>query len=222
MGGQVYAGSGEDTIVREYVKAVQPNSPLQVAQQGRIKRGAQGWGNLTDAQRQDWTEKAAAFGIKTKSARRQKPTAMRPENWYTSLSAKFLACTPGGTVPANPPATKFQGDTATFTIEATTGAITVTASGANKTGVKTEILLQRLAAGYRKPTTNGYRSKAYVAFDQHNLSTTLSVTPGAYSVAVQFVNAATGETSGFQVLGSLTVALALEDGGLSDGLKQAA
>ena len=216
MGGQVYSGGGADTIVRDYVVPVQPNSPSQQAQKGRFWRGAQGWAGLTDAQRAAWTLAVATLGIKAKGARRQKPRAMTGAQFYTSLTSKFLACSPGGTVPANPPATRFAGDTVAVALTASTGVLTVTANQANKTGVRTEIMVQRLAAAHRKPTPGGYRARAYVAFATGLLTLNLNVAPGAYAVAIQFVNVATGETSGFQVLGQTLVALALEDGGLAD------
>lgn len=199
------------------MKAAQPKTALQLAQEGRLKRGAQGWGTLTDAQRAAWAQATVTFGLKAKGTRRQKPKLLSGSQYYTSLTAKFLACTPGGTVPVNPPATKFTGDTVSFTLTATTGNLTVAANQANKAGVKVEILTQRLAAGYRKPAAGGYRVKGYVQFAAGSLSVNLAVAPGAYSVAVQFVNAATGETSGYQVLGTGVVTLALEDGGLADG-----
>ena len=223
MGGQVYAGGGEDTIVRDYVPPTQPNSPAQQAQQRRFGRGAQGWGALTDGQRAQWTATVAAFGIKGKGDRRKRPKAISGSNYYTSLTAKFLAATPGGTVPATPPATRFAGDTVTFALTTTTGSLVVTASGANKAGVTTEIMVQRLAASYRKPTPNGYRTKAFVAFAPSAPSKSIPVTAGAYAVAVQFVSLATGETSGYQTLGTSLVALSLEDGGAADeALEQAA
>ncbi len=216
MAGQTYTGGGVDTIVREFVEPVQPNTAAQQAQKNRIRRGAQGWGSLTDGQRAQWASTVASFGIKAKGTRRLAPQAMTPANYYTSLTSKFLACSPLGTVPVLPPATKFGGDTVGFVVTPNTGSLRVTATNANRAGVKTEIMVQRLAASYRKPTPSGYRTKAFVAFATGALSTDIPVSPGAYSVAVQFVNVATGETSGYQVLGVQSVALALEDGGMAD------
>ena len=227
MGGQIYAGGGEDTIVRNYVKAVQPNTPGQLAQQGRIGDGAKGWGSLSDSERASWAETVRAFGIKAKGVRRQKPVAMRPENYYTSLSAKFKACSPTATVPKLPPAKRFNGDGLVYTLSQSAGHIEIEVNVANKAGVKTEISVQRLAAAYRKPTPNGYRVKQFMAFTGEKLSTSVLVSPGAYSVAIQYIETSSGQTSGFQVLGTVTVALALEQGGRSDegfeeGLAEAA
>ena len=227
MGGQIYAGGGEDTIVRNYVKAVQPNSPGQLAQQGRIRDGSQGWGSLTDAERASWAEGVRAFGIKAKGVRRQKPVAMRPENYYTSLTAKFKACSPTLAAPKIAPTTRFNGDGLVYTLSKSAGHIEIVANVANKAGVKTEISVQRLAAAYRKPTPNGYRVKQFMAFTSEKLSASVLVSPGAYSVAIQYIETSSGQTSGFRVLGTVTVALTLEQGGRSDegfeeGLAEAA
>lgn len=215
MGGQVYAGGGADTIIREYTRGVQPGTASQKAQQSRLGRGAQGWGSLTDAQREAWTQ--AATKVKSRSVRRMKPKAITGPQLYTSLASKFLACSPGGTVPVYPPATAFKGDPSmVLTLTASTGNLVLSANHGNLAGVKTEIKVQKLAAIYRKPEKGGFRTKSYVAFAGTSLSASIPVAPGAYSVAVQYVNVATGETSGFQIVGQVAVALALTEGGLGD------
>lgn len=213
MGGQVYAGGGEDTIVREFVEPVQPNTPAQVAQQGRVKRGSQGWGELSDTERAAWTEAVETFGVTSKSVRRRRPKLLTGAQYFTSLTSKFLACTPGGTVPKLPPTKRFIGDSIEFTLSTTPGNIVVTASGPNSSGVKTEIRVQRLAAAYRKPSPNGFRTKAFVAFSGTTLSHSIPVSAGAYAVAVQFVDVASGAVTGYEVLPTSVVLLALEKGG---------
>ena len=212
MAGQVYAGGGEDTIVKQFTKPTATQTPAKSAAEARFTRGAQGWGLLTDAQRAAWT--AAARGVLSKDPRRLRPKAISGPNLYTALTAKFLQLSPAGTVPAFPPAGRFPGDGVTFEVDDTGGSCTITASAANRPGVTCEFLTQALAAAYRKPTGE-WRHAAFHAFAAGTLSYTLALPAGYTALAVQFVETATGRVTGFQTLGSGLTLRAVE-GGLAE------
>ena len=220
LAGQVYSGEGTDTVVKEYTKPSHSHSEAVQRTEAAFTRGTQGWGLLTDEERAAWT--LAAKKVMSKDPKRIRPVPIKGNNLYCALTAKFLQLNPAGTVPSMPPATKFLGDSVGCGVESEAGALVITGDRVNRAGVTTEVLLQRLDAAYRTPTKE-YTHAAFHVFTVSSPRLTVPVALGAYSVAVQFVATASGEVSGFQVLGTTMVLEAVE-GGLSDeaGAKKAA
>lgn len=196
---------------------VTPRNPKSVGQlksRGAMDKSSKTFAGMTSAQVAAWN----AFG-----ATQVRHDAVSGKSYtatgiaaFNELATKFLQATPGGTVPLTPPTTAFAGDNVTFTATPGTGQVTITASAANATGVKTEILAQQLKGKNRKPYAKAYVSKAYFTFAGTGLTTTITLPPGYWSVATRFVLSATGQATEIVPLPTQTVALALEDGGVGE------
>ena len=179
-----------------------PQSPAQIAQQTRMKKAAAAYGVLTAAQNAAWQTYAQNHLVKSKNGEDVAPSAYAA---FAGLYTKFIQINPNGTFPAAPPSLPFGGDSVVMTATGVDGVITFTASKANTAGVTTELLIQPLRNIFRKPTAN-YVSKGFFTFVTGTLTKTLTVTPGAYSVAIRFVNSATGQEVGKVVLASVNTA----------------
>ena len=83
--------------------------------------------------------------------------------------------------------------------------IVFSASAPNSPGVWTELLTQRLAAAWRKPHPNEYRTRAFVGYATGSTEAVVACEPGAYACAVRFVRAATGQASPLLPLGVVVV-----------------
>lgn len=114
---------------------------------------------------------------------------------FTGLSSKFLQITPTGTIPTTPPASGFAGDRITVEASFDGDTFKFTASGANATGVKTELLLQPLKGAGWTPQAGGYRAQQFVAFASGSLQAPIVLAAGFYAPAYRFVNPATGQDS---------------------------
>lgn len=180
----------------------QPPSAAQLAQQARVKRAAAAFKQLTAPQNLAWQTYAQSRLVKTKSGAHVAPSAYAA---FTGLYTKFVQVNPSGTPPTVPPASEFAGDNVVVTVTANDGTITFTANKANATSVTTELLLQPLKNVFRKPTAN-YASKGFFTFATGTLSKTLTVTPGAYAVAIRFVSTATGQEVDKVLLGTVNTA----------------
>ncbi|RYG26440.1 hypothetical protein EON82_03335 [bacterium] len=101
----------------------------------------------------------------------------------------------------------------------TAGKVTFTASAANSTNVTTELLLQPLKNANRKPSSRGYRIKAYNSFAAGTLTKDVTVPPGYYAAAYRFVSKTTGQSTPLVYLAVSGLALGLEDGGTEEAEK---
>lgn len=191
MGGQVYSEAGVDTIVREFVTPANPNTGAQVGARGYFKTATQTWASLDDAERAAWG--VFAQGMHSHNPMRLKQKPLSGFNVFVALASKFLQVNPAGTIPQSPPAVKFAGESIVITATPGTGKVTLTASAANTPGVTTEVLVQRLKAGYLKPEPNGYRHNSFHVYTLGNLSYDVTLGAGAWAIAVRFVKSTTGE-----------------------------
>jgi len=173
-----------------------------LAQQARLKRAAGAYGALTPAQNAAWQTYSKSVFVNSNNGEDVNPSAYAA---FVGLFSKFVQVNPAGTFPANPPALPFGGDNVTVTVTRVDGKITFTADKANAANVTTELLIQPLRNIFRKPTPN-YTSKAFFTFVTGALSKVLNVPVGAYSVAIRFVNSATGQEVGKVVLASVNTA----------------
>ena len=124
-------------------------------------------------------------------------------NWYVALSSRvYLVNGIGATAPTSPPATSFLGDNLTFAVQVGAGNIKITASGPNSAGTTTALLVQKLSSANGKPQKNGYRTKTHFAFASGSLQATLTLPPGTYALATQYVNTATGQETALNGLGT--------------------
>lgn len=203
LGGVVFTKAKNGSSIRVRIKPNNPRSAAQTTARNHLVQAARAYKALAANKVALW--QAYADGI-TKydgiTGSTYHPSAIM---LFIALAAKYLAVTPAGTIPDEPPATPFEGDTATITAAGGTGKITFTASGANGTGITSELLVQKIAAPNRRPAPKGYRTKAFNAFAGGSLTHDVTLAAGVYVPAYKFVLDATGEQTQIVVLPVVTV-----------------
>ncbi len=194
----VFAKTRSGLVSKPRVIPRNPNTERQAQVRQAFARASWLFNNMTPAQVAKWQRYAESLSQRQPITGRQyKPTAI---NAFMRLAIRFQLVNPTGTVPLDPPTTDFTGDPITVTATPKEGAVSFTASGANSTNVRTELLLQPLASPHRKPNPRGYRSYGFVRFTSGSLTTEVSVPPGWYAPAYTFVNIQTGQEVGIKTL----------------------
>ena len=192
VGNIVFMPAGDSVVAREWVRPRNPRTAAQVLTRNGFATAAQGWGRLTDAQRADWVR----FG----------QTLSRPGfNVYVALTAKFQRLHPGQTAPVSPPPGPFFGDNVSLVLGSSPGAVTLTASQANATGVVTEVLTQRLRNAHTKPKPRNWKAAGFVTFASGSLTQSVATGPGCFAVAYRFVQASTGQETSMAIVGATVV-----------------
>ena len=210
-GNTVFSQTKRGTVARDRVLPTAPASAAQIAIRNNMRKDGAAWKLLTPAQVAAWNAYAATTTKKgRKSGKSYVPSGY---NVYTGLTTKFYQINPAGTAPVAPPTAAFAGDVITVTATAGTGQVTFTASAANATNVKTELLVQTLKGKNRKAGAKGYASKAFVAFAAGSLSSVVSIPTGYYAVGYRFVNTLTGQETAITPIATVTVALAVTGSG---------
>jgi hypothetical protein len=214
IGDMIFTDTKVGTVMRADETPANPRTAGQNTYRAYFAKAAKGYPALTPSQADSWRVYAA--GLRKVDADTKETYAPTGFNAFTSLAAKFYAANGNvGTPPTTPPATPFAGDSITLTAVATSGKVTFTASGANAANVTTELRLQPLKNANRKPSSHGYRIRAYNAFTAGVGGNVKDVTvpPGYYAAAYRFVNKLTGESTPLVYLSVSGIALGLEDGG---------
>ncbi|HZH97396.1 MAG TPA: hypothetical protein VEX38_00375 [Fimbriimonadaceae bacterium] len=206
-GNSTFAKTKSGTVVRDRVIPADPQTEAQSQVRKHLSTATTTFRGLSALRIKSWNQYAANFHSRSKGGKLVKKSGI---NVFTALATKFLQVTPGGTLPLDPPLTRFTGDSITVTATNGTGKVTFTASAANAAGVKTELLLQPLASPNRKPQKGAFKSYGFVAFASGSLSSDVIVPTGHYAAAYRFVKTASGQDTELVVLPNLTVALSLE------------
>lgn len=207
----VISKSRTGLVAKPRVRGRNPKTPAQASVRGNLAKAAATFKNFTTAQVNLWASYALTITKHNPiTGQTYNPT---PINAFVALAAKFLQCTPGGTIPTTPPTSAYTGDTPTITALAGTGKVTFTASAGMAIGNKAELLLQPLKGKNRVPNSKGYRSKAFNYFAPGSLSFDVTVPTGTYAAAYRYVNTATGQETNLIPIGVHNVSLALEQGG---------
>ena len=209
-GNTVFVRTKSGTVVRDFVIPTNPDTAAQQGIRSYFSRATSTFRNMTSSQVKSWDVYASQFTTRTRAGKLRKREGI---NVFTALTTKFLQVTPSGTIPMTPPTTAFVGDTITVTATGESGAVEFTASAANASGVKTELLLQPLPSANRKPDPNGYKSAYFVAFASGGLSLQIDAGPGYWAAAYRFVKTATGQATDLIQLPVMTVSLSVEEGG---------
>lgn len=220
---EVYAGSAgsatfrQSRVGQQLTKHAIPaasNTPGQVVSRANFTKGSDGWSNLSKPQQAAWN------GFAKGKTRRDRVTGksyrLTGRQAFIGLSSKFAQIQPGVALPTAPPAAPFAGDVLTFTSSVAGSVVTITASGPNATSASTEILAQQLASDDRAPMMDDYVSKGFNKFTGTALTKTVTLGPGLWALATRFVCPSTGEEKSIQPLGTVTLTLALVDGGAAD------
>ena len=138
---------------------------------------------------------------------------------YMGLACKFLQINGlGATIPTAPPVLKFKGDTISVRGEVRQGVAVWIGSGANKAGVQTELLAQRLPSPDRAPVPDAYVSRGFVALEEGDaFEATADLGPGIWALGYRFVSPLSGEERNIVPLGTFVLGLAMVQGGSPDG-----
>lgn len=134
---------------------------------------------------------------------------------FSGLYAKLLQMDPNAAIPT-PPVGRFAGDSVAFTASVVNGQVRIEASKANAAGVTTEFLFQELPSEVALSNPKGFHTADFHRFTNPVTAEVLTVPPGFYEFAAQFVEIATGRVAGFASLGRLTVGLSVMRGGADD------
>jgi hypothetical protein len=219
VGTAVFADTKEGIVLKQWVSPSNPSTPAQVAVRANLSKVTKLFKNFSPPQNAAW--KAYAQTWNETSETTGKVFNLSAISAFVKLGTKFLQVNPTGTVPTTPPFTAFTGDTVTVTTAGGTGVITFTASGANATNVKTELLIQKLNSLNCVPSSNGYRSKGFFAFTAGSLTTTVTLPGGVYASGYRFVNTVTGQETAVVPL-SIVPLLAVTAGGKGKDVEKAA
>lgn len=214
MGTDVFSANRSGPTARVRRKGRNPKTAAQTQVRANLTKASGTFKNLTTAQIAAWAN--YANGIVKHNPVTGKAYSPTPLASYTALATKLLQISPSATLPVLPPTSAFTGDSIAVAATGGTGQITFTANGANATNVRTELLVQTLKSKNRTPAAKGYRSRGFVAFAAGSLTSVVSVPTGYYAAAYRFVNVTTGQATALVPLTVLTVALAVEDGGLAE------
>ena len=203
FGPYVVARGKSGTVVRRRAVYRRTQTPDQKAQASRMTAVAALWNALSDEAVAAW--KVYAAGLIRRSDVSGREYAPGGYNAFAGLAMTLLRMDPGAAVPAWPPVGGFGGDGIGILVAGGSGAVRFVASGPNRAGVATELLLQRLVNARRTPTKQ-YKGLAFVAFAGAGAIAEVPVEPGAYACAHRFVERATGragflQTSGIVVVG---------------------
>ena len=202
VGGVVVTSGRGGTVVRRKPLYRRPTSPLQAQAEARMRGASAAWSSLS-------AEGAAAWRAYGERHGRTAQTA------FVALATKFLMVQPSGEAPLLPPIQDFLPDDVAVsagsppTLPSPTGVgeasgILFAASGPNRVGTVTELLVQALPNERRSPTRR-YGSAGFVAFVAPSLSHLLPLDAGIYAVGYRFVRAATGEMGPTILLGVVRV-----------------
>lgn len=224
MGGSIASMSyRESRVGQQQTSRILNNdsdTPGQRQARQNLDGASLGWTNLDKASKALWATYAATqFRKDPVTGRRY---ALTNREAYIGLNSRFALINPGAALPENPPTVRFGGDSIAVNLSQSGSDAIFSASAANATGVKTEIMGQRLASPDRAPREDDYVSLAFVAFHLPGETFHLSLAPGEWSLGYRFVSSTTGEARPMVALGELSVGLSMVAGGLDGGLAEAA
>lgn len=178
-----------------------PNTPSQSAVRGAFSKVTKQWKTLSATQAAAWNAYAANITETEQiSGTKVKRTGF---NWFVALGARYLWINDSATTaPVTPPANAFVGDALKITATAVAGGIKFSAPAANSAGTTTALQVQKLTSGNGK-SGKAYTTKAHFQFKTGGLESTVLLAPGTYSVAIQFVELATGQETVRTVIGKV-------------------
>ena len=197
-GSAVFVQGRTGPVLRPRVKPANPKTAAQQGVKNNLGLSSKQFKALGTPVVAQW--KAYGLTITKHNQRTGKAYNSTAINAYNALSAKFYQVNPTGTFPTAPPAAPFNGDSIGVSVAAGPATLIFTATGANGTNIKTELLLQPLKSKNRTPTAKGYRTKTFMAFVAGTLSVTVSTPSGWYVPAYRFVNTQTGQASPLVIL----------------------
>ena len=203
QGNEVYATGRSGGVRRRRTIPTNPNTPAQAAARQAFTHGTIVYSQLPSGLVVQWEQYAATIHVTDPIT--GKTYSPAPGTVFVGLASKFLHVTPTGTVPTTPPTGTFSGDAVTVSAVQEDGGIGFTASAANESGIKTELLFQKLPSTNRQPGKENYRTLGFVAYAAGHLSQAFPLAFARYAVAYRFVLTTTGQTSRIVRLGVIDV-----------------
>lgn len=184
-GNVVFYESRGRQIVRMRAIPVQPNTHAQLSARSWMSQAAVAYRQLQPSQVLAWTTFAT----------RHLPLCTG-NTAFIKLTSKFLQLRSyydsSSPIPTDPPTDDFSGDYLDVQVTVEEGGLSVQASAANSSSVRTEILLQPLPSPHRAPRPKNYKSHAFLFLTGHE-SEFLPLPSGPYAPAYRFVKVATGQ-----------------------------
>ena len=178
-------------------------TPAQTLQRSRMGRAAKAYKALTAPQLALWKAYAATL-TKTDPVTGKHYTPA-PGTVFNALVSKYQQVNTSPLFPPPPPTTPFAGDALAFVLSPDVGALYLTSTNANRADTITEFWLQSLGSEARRPSTTRYLQAGLIVFTEDDLTTSLSLAPGWYSVAVSYVRLSTGQKTPRIALSTLKI-----------------
>jgi hypothetical protein len=186
-----------------------PSRPLTETQLLR-RRATYTWLTMPEQSKPAWTTFSAKF--RRYSPAKGKVIAPTPRALFIKLTLERWRLDPGLPTPTEPPADTFSGDNiGVFAIQASKnnpvppGHIRIAATGPNRQGVMTALLLQKLSGPNRKPSPRYLRAADFVTFTADQTFRDLKAEPGHYAAAYRFVDEESLQLSPVMEAGTIPV-----------------
>ena len=179
-----------------------PVRPAVSEGNARMREANRLFNTMTEAQADAWTRYGEAHPRRDPmSGTRYAPAA---KNIFSGLTCKLLQVDTDAEVPLLPPTGSFVGDGVRVVVEPGASLLAFAASGPNRPGVLTELMIQPLKNVRCKPQ-KFYKSHGFIHFEEGSLVAVVPVEPGVYACMIQFVERATGRVAGKVPLGKIEV-----------------
>ncbi len=203
VGGVVFAQTPQGTVLRERpVRRSKPTGAMQTSMR-RMTRVAAVFRTLSAEQAQAWRNYARTLNpAQAESAVNQGPSGQQLFNAY---GLKLLQIDASAEIPVTPPSGPFFGDGVGVSASAVPGGLSFVANAANRPGVLTELLVQRLPSVQCRTYLSRYRTAGFVGFSSAGEGTFVAASRGAWAVGVRFVEAGTGRMMGVIEIGVVEV-----------------
>ena len=203
LGNTVLVQTEAGTIIRARPTGTRRRSEGQRAQDARIEIVNRRWRELSREEAQLWRtyalERAAA---EPRGSRKRMASA---QSLFSGLGSKYLQLHGGDLVPEEPPTGPFLGDVLKVSATGLAQGLRFSADRANRDGVVTELLAQRLGCIHNLPRPKSYVSVGFVAFAAGGSFDAPVAFGRDWACAVRYVETATGRATALVEIGSVSL-----------------
>lgn len=203
LGNVGYANTEYGVVVRSLPAGGAEPTLARLRLRWAMKDANRVWQELSAEEAEAW--QAYARGLRKRNPQTGLETVPKGVHTFTGLAVKYLQLHGGRDVPKTPPVGAFLGDTVDVLLGSDPTGLLFTAGSANRAGVTTELLAQRLWGKNNRPKQNGYVSLGFVEFEQPGQVYRVGRNVGTYAAAYRFVEVATGRSTVPVEIGRATV-----------------
>ena len=200
LGNAVLVQTEGGTIIRSRPSGRRRRSEGQLAQDRRIRIVNGRWRELSREDASAWRgyalERAAA---EPRGSRKRMASA---QSLFSGLGSKYLQLHGGSLVPLLPPTGPFLGDALSVSVTGLDHELRFTADRANRAGVATELLAQRLTCPHNVPRPKSYVSLGFAAFEAGGSFDAPMGIGQDWACAVRYVEIATGRATEIVEIGT--------------------